>query len=350
MENLRIGDRIIGPNEPPFIVAEIGANHNGDMELCKRLIDSAKSCGVDAVKFQSWSKDTLFSKGEYARNRQKVTRDQVALTLEEETEQYQLTPKQHHEIALYCREKKMTFFSSCFSEAEVDLLESLNAPAYKVASMDVNNLPLLEYVASKRKPIILSTGMATIGEIEGALNVLRDSGAGPVVLLHCVAIYPSPPEIIDLRNIDTLQRVFDVPVGYSDHSIGASVPLAAIVLGARLIEKHFTLDKSMKGWDHALSADPTEMRYIVQESKNVFSALGSYVRVVNEAQLEKRKSFRRRMVAKRALKKGERLASSDVEFKRPGTGIHPNELNYVVGRSLKRDVAAEEELEWKNLV
>ena len=350
MEKLKIEGRLIGPGEPPFIVAEIGANHNGDMDLCRRLIDAAEACGVDAVKFQSWSKSSLISKAEYGRNTRYVSADKKVPTLEEAVEQYHLTPAQHHEVASYCRERNMVFFSSCFSSEEVDLLESLGVPAYKIASMDVNHLPLLEYVASTGKPVILSTGLATLGEVETALSTLQRCGAGPVTLLHCVSIYPSSPEIVNLHNIGTLQRAFDVPVGYSDHTLGTSIPIASVALGACLIEKHFTLDKSLEGWDHAVSADPDEMSHLVRESRNVFAALGSPVRTVTEMQMEKRKAFRRRLVVKRDIKKGEKLAPEDFDFKRPGTGIRPDEIAYVVGRSLARNVEREEELEWADLI
>jgi N-acetylneuraminate synthase len=348
MEKLIIAGRLIGPGESPYIVAEIGSNHNGSMELCRRLIDAAHECGADAVKFQSWSKSSLISNAEYARNTKYGTDHKKLPSLEDEVERYQLTREQHNEAASYCRQRGITFFSSCFSRKEVDLLESLDVPAYKIASMDVNHLPLLKYVAGTRKPVILSTGLATLGEIERALEVLRAAGSGPVALLHCVSIYPSPPDVVNLRNMVTMQTAFDVPVGYSDHSLGAAIPLASVALGACAIEKHFTLDKTMEGWDHAVSADPAEMVFIVRESKNIFAALGSAVRTLNDSQMEKRKVFRRRMVAARILRRGHVLAAGDVDFKRPGTGIGPDELSYVVGRSLVRDITAEEELEWKD--
>lgn len=348
MEQLSIAGRRIGAGEPPYIVAEIGANHNGDMQLCRRLIDAAKDCGVDAVKFQSWSKSSLISKAEYARNTEYTRNNGGQPTLEQAVEQYQLTPGQHREIAAYCESKKMVFFSSCFSRQEVDLLESLDVPAYKIASMDVNHLPLLEYVAQTGKPIILSTGLATLGEIERALGFLREHNAGPTALLHCVSIYPSAPEMVNLRNITTLQVSFDVPVGYSDHSLGAAIPLAAIALGACIIEKHFTLDKGLEGWDHAVSADPAEMKYLVSEGKNVQLSLGTTVRNVTSLQMEKRKVFRRRLVVTHSIPKGQRIAAEDVEFKRPGTGIAPDELPYVLGRMMTRDVEAEEELSWSD--
>ena len=350
MEKVNIDGRLVGPGEPAYIVAEIGSNHNGDMELCKRIVDAAASSGADAVKFQSWSRQSLISRAEYDRNARYGRADKQLPTLEESVERYQLTPEQHREIAAYCRRRKITFFSSCFSTDEVDLLEGLDVPAYKIASMDVNYLTLLEYVASKGRPVLLSTGMATLGEIERAMDALRRGGAREVVLLHCVSLYPSPPETVNLLNIKTLSNVFDVPVGFSDHALGISIPLASVALGACMIEKHFTIDKELEGWDHAISADPKELSELVRESKNIFAALGSPLRVITGAEIEKRKSFRRRAVARRALKVGERVTAADLDFKRPGTGINPDEIDYVVGRTLRRGLAAEEEIEWGDLV
>ena len=350
MDNLTIAGRRVGPGEPPYIVAEIGANHNGDMELCRALIDAAQESGADAVKFQSWSKRSLISSGEYARNTRYTSGNGGGPTLEQQVERYQLSADAHREIADYCRARGVVFFSSCFSRDEVELLESLDVPAYKIASMDVNHLPLLELVARTGKPVILSAGMATLGEVERALATLRCNGAGPVALLHCLSIYPCPPELVNLRTLETWQRAFDVPVGYSDHTLGPAVSLAAVALGACVIEKHFTLDKTLPGWDHAISADAAEMRALVDGCRAVHAALGRAARVVSKAELEKRKTFRRRMVAARAMRSGERLTPADVEFKRPGNGIQPDELSYVVGRAVVRDVAADEELAWTDLM
>ena len=349
-KHLNLNGRLIGPGQPPYFIADIGANHNGDMDLCMKLIDSAKSCGVDAVKFQSWSESSLISRAEYARNTQYSDKKRHFGTLQEMVERYQLTPEQHRQVASYCGTAGVTFLSSCFSPEEVDLLDSLDVCAFKIASMDINHLPLLEYAASKGKPMILSTGMATLGEVERALLTLAKGGAGCVALLHCVSIYPPDYETINLRNIGTMQRAFDAPVGFSDHTLGTAIPLAAIACGACVIEKHFTLDKTMEGWDHAISADPLDMQAVVRDGRNVFAALGSTVRTVSQAEAEKRKQFRRRLVAKRAMKRGERLGPEDLDFKRPGTGIHPHEVPYVTGRSLARDVAPDDELEWSDLV
>jgi N,N'-diacetyllegionaminate synthase len=342
MEQLTIAGRRIGSGEPPYIIAEIGANHNGDMQLCRRLIDAARDCGVDAVKFQSWSRSSLISDPEYARH----ASANGTPSLDEAVRRLQLTPQQHQEVAAYCQKAGVVFFSSCFSPEEVDLLESLDVPAYKIASMDINYLGLLDYVARKKRPVILSTGLSTLGEIELAVATLQRGGVTSLALLHCLSIYPSPAQIVNLRNMKTLESAFDLPVGYSDHCLGNAVALAAVALGACVIEKHFTLDKSLEGWDHAVSADPAEMRALVKDSQDVTTALGSPVRTLNPEQLEKQKAFRRRMVAKRALKHGEELSADAVTFKRPGTGIRPDELSYCAGRKLLHDVAAEEELEW----
>lgn len=349
MEKLNINGKLIGKGEEPYIIAEIGSNHNGDMDLCRKMIDYAKSYGADAVKLQSWTKDSFISKAEYERNTEYSDKHKHFGTLKEMVEQYQLNERQHFEIVDYCREKQITFLSSCFSKAEVDLLDSLGVPVFKVASMDINNIPLLEYIASKHKQVILSTGMSSLGEIERAVNALKTGGSGPIALLHCISIYPPEYNSINLYNIKTLETAFDLPIGFSDHTIGTSIPLAAITLGACIIEKHFTLDKKLPGWDHAVSADPIELSYIVQEGKNIFLALGSTNRIVSPEEFEKRKKFRRRIVLNRAMRKGEVIHEKDLDFKRPGTGINPDELSYVIGRSLKHDVEYDHELEWSDL-
>ncbi len=346
MDQLTIAGRTIGDGLAPYVIAEIGSNHNGDMALCREMIDAAHAAGADAVKFQSWTRDSLISSAEYARNT-RYAAERKAPSLEDAVVRYQMTPDRMRDIAGYCRDRDITCFSSCFSAAEVDLLESLDAPAYKVASMDVNHLPLLRHIAATGKPVLLSVGMATLGEVERALHALEHGG--PVALLHCLSMYPTPPEEVNLRQLGTWRQAFDVPVGYSDHTLGIAVPLAAVALGACAIEKHFTLDRTLEGWDHALSADPAELRALVNGCREVHQALGSAARVVGAAELEKRKTFRRRMVATRRIRRGEPLAATDVDFKRPGTGIQPDELDYVLGRRLTRDVEAEEELAWSDL-
>jgi N,N'-diacetyllegionaminate synthase len=215
--------------------------------------------------------------------------------------------------------------------------------------MDVTNIPLLRYAARAGRPLVIATGMATLGEIEHAVQTVRNEGNEQLVLLHCISIYPPEYDTIHLRNMATLEQAFDLPVGFSDHSLGTSIPLAAIALGACIIEKHFTLDKDMPGWDHAISADPAELRTIVEEGRHIFDSLGSTVRTVSEAELEKRARFRRSLVTRRALIAGHVVAEEDLDAKRPGTGVGPQEMPYVLGRRLAIAVEEDHVLRWGDL-
>lgn len=350
MENVTLANgRVVGESAPPYVIAEIGANHNGDMDLCRRLVDAAKAAGADAVKFQSWSAKSLISEAEYERHTTYDDTKKHFGSLREMVERYQLTTDQHREVAGYCAQQGIDFLSTPFSPAEVDLLVDLDVAVIKVASMDVNHLPLLEYMAHTGRPVMVSTGMATTAEIARAVETLTAAGCSQLILLHCVSIYPPEPETVNLRNIIGLRQTFGVPVGFSDHTIGVGVPLAAVALGACVIEKHFTLDKNLAGWDHAISADPAELAIIAGESRTVRSALGSTVRTVSEAEQAKRAQFRRRIVVVRDVRQGDRVTAADLDFKRPGTGIGPDELACVVGRKAARNLPAEHELEWSDL-
>ena len=350
MKNISFGDAVIGEGRPPYVIAEIGSNHNGDMDLCRRLIDAAADAGADAVKFQSWSESSLIAREEYDRNLDYDDKKKHFGSLREMVRAYQLTPDQHAVAQSWCRERGVAFASSVFSPEEADLLDSLDVPFYKIASMDVVNVPLLEYVAGKHRPLLIATGMATFGEIETAVRTVREAGNDEVALLHCVSIYPPDYDSIRLRNIPMLRDAFGVPVGFSDHTLGTANPLAAVAAGACVIEKHFTIDKDMEGWDHAISADPAELRTIVDEGRHVFAALGSRERVVSAAEVEKRERFRRSLVTREALGRGHVLTERDLTAKRPGTGVSPAELSYVVGRSLAADVGEDHVLRWEDLV
>ncbi|MBU4198418.1 MAG: N-acetylneuraminate synthase family protein [Kiritimatiellae bacterium] len=348
---MKLGDREVKDFSIPYIIAEIGANHNGDMNLARKMIDSAKSCGCDAVKFQSWTPDSLIAQEEYDRNQQYDDSPKKHFgSLKDMVGKYYLRADQHWELQRYCNSIGIQFCSSPFSKEEANLLEEMKVPFYKIASMDINNLSFLSHVARKQKPILLSTGMATLAEIENAIKTIEYEGNSQVILLHCIAIYPPEYEDIHLNNIPMLRQVFGFPVGFSDHSIGVSIPLAAVALGTCLIEKHFTLDKDLPGWDHAISADPSEMKTIVLDAKNVYRALGSYRRIVSSAELEKRKKFRRSIVLTKDLTAGHILDDEDITFKRPGTQIPPDMKIYVLGRKLTRDLAADDVLRWEDLV
>jgi N,N'-diacetyllegionaminate synthase len=349
MKTVILESSVVGRGNPPYIIAEIGSNHNGDMDLCRLLIDAAADVGAHAVKFQSWTESSLIAEEEYDLNPEYSDKKKHFGSLREMVRAYQFTEQQHVEAYEHCKARGVAFCSSVFSPGEVDLLDSLDAPFFKIASMDVVNLPLLTYAARKQRPMIVSTGMATLAEVETAVKTVRDAGNEQLVLLHCISIYPPAYDTIHLRNMATLEQAFDVPVGFSDHTLGTSIPLAAIALGACVIEKHFTLNKEMPGWDHAISADPAELRTIVQEGRNVFDALGGYRRVVTEAEMDKRTKFRRSLVARRALGKGHVLNEGDLDAKRPGHGISPDELRYVVGRVLADAIREDQVLHWKDL-
>ena len=349
MRPVNLGAVAVGGDNPPYIVAEVGSNHNGDMDLCRRLIDAAAEAGADAVKFQSWSETSLIANEEYERNPTYADKKKHFGSLREMVRAYQLTPEQHVVASDYARDRGIAFCSSAFSPGEADMLAGLDVPFIKVASMDVTNLPLLAHIAGTGKPVVLSVGMATLAEIDRAMETVRAQGNEDIVLLHCVSIYPAPPSTVHLRNIETLRRAFDVPVGFSDHTMGTAIPVAAIALGACLIEKHFTLDKEMEGWDHAISCDPAELRAVVEDGRTVHEALGSTRRMLSEAEIVKRRQFRRSLVARAALRAGHVIGEGDLDAKRPGTGIGPDELAYVVGRELAADLVEDQVLRWEHL-
>jgi N-acetylneuraminate synthase len=345
-----IGGRQVKNFDVPYVIAEIGANHNGDMELAKKLIDEAKNCGCSAVKFQSWTPDSLISTEEYDRNQTYNDSPKKHFgSLKEMVQKYYLREDQHVDLRQYCDSVGIDFCSTPFSNEEVDLLDRFDVPFYKVASMDINNLCLLEYIAKKHKPVILSTGMATLSEIENAIKTIESQENSDIILLHCIAIYPPAYQDIHLNNIPMLHQAFGYPVGFSDHTIGVSIPLASVALGSCVIEKHFTLDKDLPGWDHEISADPQEMKTIVKESQNIVAALGSSRRRVSKAEEEKKIKFRRSIVAGKGLKKGHQLDGNDLLYKRPGTGIQPDESRYVIGRTLKQDVMIDKIIQWEDL-
>jgi sialic acid synthase SpsE len=349
MKKFKIGNKEIYNFSKPYIIAEIGANHNGDMDLAKKMIDSAVLCGADAVKFQSWSPKSLIAKEEYDRNQKYDDSPKKHFgSLKEMVEKYYLREEQHFELKDYCSNKDVDFCSSPFSEVEADLLEKCEVPFYKVASMDINNYQLLNHLAEKGKPVILSTGMARLSEIDKAVELLNKKNCNDIALLHCISIYPPLYEDIHLNNITMLQKAFGLPIGFSDHTIGFSIPLASVALGACIIEKHFTTDKNLPGWDHLISADPYEMKIICEESANISKAMGSFSRIVSEAEQEKKFKFRRSVVITKDLPSGHILTVEDLTSKRPGTGISPDMIENLVGRKLNRIKEEDTLLKWED--
>jgi len=348
---IMINNRKIENFEEPYIIAEIASNHNGDINLAKKMIKIAKEKGADCVKFQSWSKDSIFSREKYEENCFIADdyRDREDYTLEEIVEKYSVSMEEQRDLKRYCDDIEIDFASTPFSKKEVDfLVDDLNVSFIKIASMDLNNYPFLEYIAKKRKPIVLSTGMSELFEIEKAVKTIKDAGNNEIVLLHCVSSYPTDINNVNLNNIDMLRDVFNLPIGFSDHTLGFSVPLLSVAKGVCIIEKHFTLDKEMEGWDHKVSANPNELEMIVKESKNIYKALGSYMRVVSESE-ERINEFRRSIVVNKKMKTGESITIKDLDFKRPGTEIEPGEIKYIIGRKLKNNKEYDELLKWSDL-
>ncbi len=337
----------------PYIIAELGSNHNGDMELAKKLIIAAKESGAHCVKFQSWSKETIFSKKKYEENCFIADdyRDRNDYTLEQIVEEFSISEQELLDMKHFADEIGIDCTSTPFSKKEVDfLVEKLDTPFIKVASMDLNNYPFLEYIAKKGKSIVLSTGLSELYEIDKAIRTIENAGNNKIVILHCVAIYPPKDEEVNLNNIDTLRKLYpDYPVGFSDHTLGYSIPLAAVAKGACIIEKHFTLDKNMFGWDHKVSATPDELKIICEESKRIHKALGSFSLRCEEDETRKTE-FRRSIVIKRDMSVGEIITESDIDYKRPGTGIKPEHTGFVIGRTVKRALKSDDILNFEDLI
>ncbi len=318
-------------DDRPYVIAEIGANHNGDMEQARAHIRAAKAAGADAAKFQSWGTG-LFAQSVYDDNAE--LKDAVAA--------YAVAERDMAALAKYCRETEIDFASTPCSAAEIVALDTLDPPFVKIASMDLNHDRMLIDAAKTGRPIILSTGFSTLAEIEHALTTLEGVGHTDTVLLHCIALYPPPAdEFVNLRNIEMLRDTFGYPVGFSDHTIGVEVTLAAIALGAAVIEKHFTLDKTLPGWDHAVSADPADMAIITSAARRIPAALGSRRRIVTDAERQNGEAMRRSVVAARDIRSGEVLTEDHLEFRRPGTGISPNDTDRLLGRAARHDIAAD---------
>ena len=350
MNTITLGATAVGEGHPPYIIAEIGSNHNGDMDLCRRLIDAAADAGAHAVKFQSWSESSLIAEEEYDRNPEYSDKKKHFGSLREMVRAYQLTPEQHVIAQGYCTTRGVEFCSSAFSPEEADLLESLDVPFFKIASMDIVNLPLLalrgrQAAAGAHRHGHGDPGGDRAGGRDGPRRGQRRHRP-PALRLHLSARLRQHPPAQHRR---CCAGPSACPWGSATTRSGTSVPLAAIALGACIIEKHFTVDKDMAGWDHAISADPEELRTIVEEGRHVFDSLGGRPRVVTEAEIEKRERFRRSLVARRGLGRGHVLTEDDLTAKRPGSGISPAELRYVVGRRLADDLEEDHVLRWEDL-
>ena len=336
----------------PYVIAELASNHNGEISLAKKLVHAAKEAGANCVKFQSWTENTIFSKNNYEKNYflQDDYRKRKDYSLKEIVSKFAFTEEKLIKIYQYCKQVDIEMISTPFSKQEVDfLVDRLQIPFIKIASMDINNYPFLAYVANKKIPIVLSTGLSTLDEIDKAIQTIENEGNNQIIILHCISNYPPNDSEINLNRIETFQKLYPYPVGFSDHTLGYTIPLAAVAKGACLIEKHLTLDKNMFGWDHSMSISPEELKTLVLESKRIHKALGDF-RITRMEPHEKVQAFRRSIVLSRDLKKGSVLTVNDLDFKRPGIGIQPGEITYLIGRKIKTDLEYDHIISWDDLV
>lgn len=337
---VKIGGYSVGENEPCFIIAEAGINHNGDIEKAKMLIDAAADCGADAVKFQTHLPECEMLP-------QAPTAGYVGESLFDLLKRLELSKKDHIELKDYATNKRILFLSTPFSREAADLLEELGVEAYKVGSGEMTNLPLLEHIAAKGKPILLSTGMSTLEEIKESVAFLRRFTEN-LVIIYCVSSYPARYEDLNLRFINRLQKEFGLPVGISDHSVGIYSALAAVALGACVVEKHFTIDRNWPGPDQKASITPPELAELVKGIRAIEKALGD-AKMVTPEELEIQKMARESVVSLVDIPEGAIIKENMVWVKRPGTGIPAKDLRKVIGKKARQDIKANSLIKWEDL-
>lgn len=348
MQAVQIAGRWIGRGYPSYLIAEAGVNHNGDMDMALTLVDAAAEAGADAVKFQTFSADRLVTKQAPKAKYQLETTDQTESQYQM-LKKLELSEEAHRLLLARCQQKGVLFLSSPFDETSADLLESLDVPAYKIPSGEITNHPYLAYVARKGRPVILSTGMSSLGEVEAAVQTIAAAGNPPLVLLHCVSQYPAPPEELNLRAMHTLEAAFGVPVGFSDHTEGIEMPLVAVALGAAVIEKHFTLDRSLPGPDHCASLEPDELQRLAQGMRRVQAALGDGRKLPTPSERNTADVARKSLVAACDIPAGTVLTAELVAVRRPGTGLPPALRQQLIGRRTTRALTTGQLFTWEDI-
>lgn len=338
LNNIKIGNKKIGNNQPTFIIAEAGVNHNGSLKNALKLVDAAKDAGADAVKFQTFkAEDVVTSVGKmavYQRKNIGKSESQQAML-----KKLELKEKFYQPIIRHCQKKKIIFLSTPHGGFNaVDFLQSLNISAFKFGSGELTNLPLLQYAAKFNKPMILGTGMANLHEVQEAVNSIKSTGNKKIIILHCTTNYPCPPAEVNLRAMQIMMKKVDALVGYSDHTLGDEVPVMAATLGACMIEKHFTLDKSMPGPDHQASADPKELKEMIEKIRYAEIILGSDIKQPNKSELPMMKTVRKSLVALTDIKRGEKFSKNNLGIKRPGTGLAPKMYFKILGKKAKKNI------------
>lgn len=342
---IRIGNKKIGEDNPCFIIAEAGVNHNGDVRLAKRMIDSACVAGADAVKFQTFHSDSVVLpsglKAEYQKKNMPIEESQLDMI-----RKFEISDNGFRSLARYAEKKKIIFLSTPFDNASVDLLNEVNVPAFKISSGEITNIPLLKYIAQKSKPVIISTGMAGLGEIEKAISIFNKKGRKRVILLHCVTCYPAQYRDLNLCVIATLKTAFRVPVGFSDHSPGTIASIAAVAMGSVIIEKHFTLDKRLPGPDHAASLSADELKDLVRAIRITESARGDGIKRISNEERKIMQVARRSLVTTCTIPKGCSITADMIACKRPGTGLSPGYRSIIIGKKTKKKISKDTIISW----
>ena len=343
---IKIGNKVIGESEPCFIIAEAGSNHDGKLEQAKQLIDIAAFAGADAIKFQSFQADKIAAK-----TKDKIVNIDIggSKTLYDLYKNLELPKEWLGELIDYANNQGIIFLSTPFDEQAADDLDDLGIPVFKIASFELVHLPLLRHIARKGKPIILSTGMANLGEIEEAINAINDEGNDKIILLHCGIDYPLSMEYVNLAAMDTLKQAFSYPIGYSDHTMGVTIPFASVSRGANVIEKHFTVSRKMKGPDHSFAIEPNELKTMVQGIRDIEKAIGSPSKKVLESELIHYHRGRRSIFSKVKIAQGTEITKDMLTVLRPGIGLKPKFMDMVIGRKAKVDIEDQEPITWDNI-
>lgn len=335
---IKIGNKFIGPNQPVFIIAEAGVNHNHQLDLALKLVDAAADAGTDAIKFQTFRAEQVVTEAgvmaEYQKKNIGKTESQLDML-----RKLEFSESWYPKVIAHCKKRGIIFLSTPHGSFDsIDLLQKLGVPAFKFGSGDLTTLPILEYAAKFNKPIILGTGMATMAEVKEATNVMKKAGNSKIIMLHCTTNYPCPPEEVNLRTMQTMMNKLEVLIGYSDHTIGSQVSVMAVTLGACVIEKHLTLDNNMPGPDHKASADPTVFKKMVDEIRKVEVILGSSVKKPLPGEVKLQSIVRRSIVAVKDIKTGEKFSRNNIDLKRPGTGLASRYFSKVIGKKAKTNI------------
>ena len=345
VKGIIIADKKIGPQHPCFIIAEAGVNHNGDVNLAKQLIDIAAEAGADAVKFQTFHAENVVTytaeKAGYQKNTTPLHESQYEMI-----KKLELSDDVFFDLSIYAKKKGIIFLSTPFDKESVEKLDRIEIPAFKIPSGEITNFPLLKIIAEKKKPIILSTGMATLGEVEEALYYLKKCGSDDIILLHCTTNYPASLHSVNLCAMSTICCAFKTTVGYSDHTEGITIPIAAVAMGACVLEKHFTLDRSLPGPDHKASLEPSELREMVKAIRDVEIARGSGIKSLNVEESAIKAVVRRSVVARCDITAETKFSENNIAILRPGTGIEPRYYELIINKKARIHIKKNQVLNW----